>query len=71
MDSGVFEPMSKGTTKFDDTLLKFYRFKPEVKLSTNAESLAETKIELLRKKESVLSEKQSDNSEQTNGTNKK
>ena len=71
MDSGVFEPINKGTTKFNDTLLKFYRFKPEVKLFTNADNLAEAKIELLRKKESVLSEKQLDNSEQTNGTNKK
>ena len=71
MDSGVFEPMSKGTSKFDDTLLKFYRFKPEVKLITNAESLTETKIELLKKTESILSEKQLDNSEQTNSTNKK
>ncbi len=27
MDSGVFEPISRNTAKFDDTLLKFYRFK--------------------------------------------
>jgi len=27
MDSGVFEPVSRNCTKFDDTLLKFYRFK--------------------------------------------
>lgn len=31
MDSGVFEPVSRSSTKFDDTLLKFYRFKPEDK----------------------------------------
>ena len=28
MDSGVFESISKNCTKFDDTILKVYRFKP-------------------------------------------
>lgn len=27
MDTGVFEPVSRTSTKFDDSLLKFYRFK--------------------------------------------
>ena len=27
MDSGVFESISKNCTKFDDTILKVYRFK--------------------------------------------
>ena len=27
MDSGVFEPVSRSCTRFDDTLLKFYKFR--------------------------------------------
>lgn len=38
MDTGVFEPVSRSCSRFDDTLLKFYRFKPEEKLSVNTQS---------------------------------
>lgn len=34
MDSGVFESISKNNSKFDDTILKLYRFKqPKEELS--------------------------------------
>lgn len=48
MDTGVFEPVSRSTTRFDDTLLKFYRFKPEVKafaLNENRDNIAKKKSE--------------------------
>lgn len=38
MDSGVFEPVSRSCTRFDDTLLKFYRFKPEEKATNKRNS---------------------------------
>lgn len=29
MDSGVFEPVNRTSTRFDDTSLKYYKLKPE------------------------------------------
>ena len=50
MDTGVFEPVSRSTTRFDDTLLKFYRFKPEIKalgecVNENRDNIAKKKSE--------------------------